>query len=90
MTIGFLVVGAVAIYLGLPYSDAIGIFYLALSSALACRVFRMLVLCHWETEDADVSTRDVEDMVMAVMARTEAQGASKGRDTRCDSLSSDA
>lgn len=80
-------VGAVAIYLGLPYSDTIGVFYLALSSALACRVFRMLLLCHWETEDADISTRVVEDMVMAVMARTEvAQRDSNVSDVGCNSL----
>lgn len=86
VTIGVLVVGAVAMNIGLPYSDVIGMFYMALSGALACRVFRMLILCRWEMEDTDISTRVIEDMVMAVMARAEAQGAATVREVECDSL----
>lgn len=68
MTIGVLIVAAVIIYMGLPYSDVLGDVYIALSSAMACRVFRMLMLCRWETEDVTLSTRGVEIVLMAGMA----------------------
>ena len=71
MTISVLVVTAVAVYIGLPYSNVLGVIYIALSSALACRVFRMLVLCRWDREDTDLSTRDVELMLMAVTSGPE-------------------
>ncbi|KZP14621.1 hypothetical protein FIBSPDRAFT_935703 [Athelia psychrophila] len=68
VTIGVLVVAVSAQYIGFPYSDAIGAFYVALSSALACRVFRMLLLYHGGTEDTAISTRAVECMIMAAMS----------------------
>ncbi|KZP20666.1 hypothetical protein FIBSPDRAFT_1044706 [Athelia psychrophila] len=68
VTIGALVVAVSAQYIGYQYSDAIGAFYIALSSALACRVFRMLLLCRSGTEDTAISTRAVESMIMAEMA----------------------
>lgn len=45
MKISAFVVAASGQYIGLPYSDAIAVFYIALSSSLVCRVFRMLLLC---------------------------------------------
>jgi len=67
VTLGSLVLAVVSQYIGLPYSDAIGAFYIALASSMACRVFRMLLLCRREGEDTAISTRAVESMVMAVM-----------------------
>lgn len=83
-------VAAVAVYIGLPYSDTVGALYIALSSALACRVFRMLRLCRGETEDAAVSTRAVEAMIMAVMAGPGAQGAVEANDVGCSTPNSEA
>lgn len=71
MTIGVLIVAAVVIHMGLPYSDVLGDVYIALSSAMACRVFRMLMLCRWETEDVTLSTWGVEVVLMAGMAAPE-------------------
>ncbi|KZP20704.1 hypothetical protein FIBSPDRAFT_533844 [Athelia psychrophila] len=71
VTIGVLVVGACGEYIGLPYSDAIRAFYVALSSALACRVFRMLLLCRRGAEDTAISTRAVESMIRVAMAGPE-------------------
>lgn len=64
MTIGVLVVAAVAVHINLPYADVLEVVYTALSSALACRVFRMLLLCTRESEDAALSLRAVEAMPM--------------------------
>ncbi|KZP20657.1 hypothetical protein FIBSPDRAFT_1044698 [Athelia psychrophila] len=80
VTIGALVAGLSGQYIGFPYADAIGAFYLALSSSLACRVFRMLLLCRGGTEDSAISTRAVESMIMAAMAEPEARGAAGASD----------
>ncbi|KZP17627.1 hypothetical protein FIBSPDRAFT_933852 [Athelia psychrophila] len=79
VTLGVLVMTVSAQYIGLPYSDAIGAFYITLSSALACRVFRMVLLCR-RGGDTAISTRAVEGMIMAAMAGPEAQGAAGASD----------
>ncbi|KZP24242.1 hypothetical protein FIBSPDRAFT_857291 [Athelia psychrophila] len=70
LTIGVLIIAVPALYTGLPYSDVLEVLYVTLSSALACRVFRMLLLCTRETEDATLSLRAVEAMPMAELSIT--------------------
>lgn len=67
MTSGVTVVATVVMHLDLPYCDVAGTLYIALSSALACRVFRMLRLGRDEAADGAFSTRAVESMIMAIM-----------------------
>lgn len=59
-------------------------------STLGCRVFRMLLLCHGETEDTAVSTRAVTVMILAVMAESEAQEAAEASDVGRDAPTSEA
>lgn len=79
MTIGALVVAVSAQYVGLRYFDVFGAFYVVLSSALACREFKMLLLCRAGTVDTAISTRAVESMIMPGMAGLgpEARGAAR-------------
>ncbi|KZP20683.1 hypothetical protein FIBSPDRAFT_1044714 [Athelia psychrophila] len=80
VTIGALVVGASGEYVGWPYSNSTEAFYITLSSALACRVFRMLLLYRGGTENTTINTRAVESMIMAAMAGLEAQGVPRASD----------
>lgn len=54
MTIGFQLASAVHVFLGLPYAELVGMIYVALASALACKVFRMVLLCETVVDDGGV------------------------------------
>ncbi|KZP32740.1 hypothetical protein FIBSPDRAFT_943741 [Athelia psychrophila] len=49
LPIGFQITYTTHVVLGLPYAEFVGMIYVGLFSALACRVFRMVLLC--ETDD---------------------------------------
>ncbi|KZP07001.1 hypothetical protein FIBSPDRAFT_1044721 [Athelia psychrophila] len=70
-TIGILVAAAVTMFLGTPYSTLLGLIYIALSSGMSCKVFRMVMLCEPGSEYSmgAINTRDVEVMMRTVGSR---------------------
>lgn len=44
VTIGFQLASCITYVLSVPYSPLVGLIYIALSSSMACRVFRMVLL----------------------------------------------
>lgn len=63
VTIGVLLAAAITVGFGLPYADIFAVVYVTLASAMACKVFRMVVLFE---RDMQIRTRDIEAMMMAV------------------------
>ncbi|KZP14234.1 hypothetical protein FIBSPDRAFT_1048888 [Athelia psychrophila] len=56
LTIGFQIASTTHVFLGLPYAEFVGMIYVGLSSALACRVFRMVLLCEPDDDGMGVVT----------------------------------
>lgn len=61
-------------FLGTPYSTLLGLLYIALSSGMACKVFRMVMLCEPGSECSigAINTRDVAEMMRAVGSSADA------------------
>ncbi|KZP14214.1 hypothetical protein FIBSPDRAFT_868445 [Athelia psychrophila] len=55
-TIGFQIASTTHVFLVLPYTDFVGMIHVGLSSALACRVFRMMLLCEPDDDGIAVVT----------------------------------
>ncbi|KZP22472.1 hypothetical protein FIBSPDRAFT_859536, partial [Athelia psychrophila] len=55
LTTGFQIASTTHVFLGLPYTEFVGMIYVGLSSALACRVFHMVLL------DGDDGYKDEDD-----------------------------
>ncbi|KZP20604.1 hypothetical protein FIBSPDRAFT_861348 [Athelia psychrophila] len=56
LIIGFQIAFTTHVFLGLPYAEFVGMIYVGLSSALACRVFRMVLLCEPDDDGMGVVT----------------------------------
>lgn len=67
VTISVQLTAAVTVFLGTPYSALIGIAYVALSSMLACRVFRMVLLCD-KPDGGQLNTAAIESIFRGVGA----------------------
>lgn len=63
LSIGFLIATAVAVYLVVPYWQLLGLSRVFVSSALACKVFRMVVLSVTPMDRSELDTRVVELMI---------------------------
>lgn len=64
VTAGVQMTCTILVFFGSPYSIVSGLAYVALSSAMACRVFRMVLLCKRDIDP--LNTADIDDIFRAV------------------------
>lgn len=62
VTIGVQLLSTVSAFLGLKYSQLIYMIFVPLSSVMACKVFRMLLLC--DTVADPLSTAEIHEMFL--------------------------
>ncbi|KZP19027.1 hypothetical protein FIBSPDRAFT_933082 [Athelia psychrophila] len=72
-TVSLLIIAIIALLKELPFYIIFGSMHQAIACALACRVFRMVLLCERELgpKNGEIRTAEVEAMFAAVMARAE-------------------